>query len=266
MTLSSVPPTSSLPVNRLAEGRAERQAAENDRATTRLREAQSALATLKQRTSAASDARKAAAKQKVDQIRARLQMLKMTSPVDPKAVAQLARELKAAVSAYAGTGGAPQDLADGTKAAAQTTQAEAQAGDSTVAASQQTPNDQSGQTTTAGDAETDAKTGSEPDAEAEADKADKTAATETNPYRRMAQEAEARTAETASRNAAAQADRDFLSEARRLADALKALARRPATARSDADDRAAKQAVAETQKAVEDASRTLGGGLLTLTV
>uniref|UniRef100_UPI0039C71431 hypothetical protein n=1 Tax=Nostoc sp. PCC 9305 TaxID=296636 RepID=UPI0039C71431 len=55
-------------VNVLAEGRAQREKAAQDRAETKLRDAQSAVATLKQMNSAsssqASEQRKAAAKQK----------------------------------------------------------------------------------------------------------------------------------------------------------------------------------------------------------
>jgi multidrug resistance efflux pump len=64
----------------LSEGRIERQKAADERASGRLRDAQSAVAALKKMNASASDQKKAAAKQRVDQLKARLEMLKMSSP------------------------------------------------------------------------------------------------------------------------------------------------------------------------------------------
>ena len=86
----------------LAEGRVQREKQAQERAEARLRDARSAVETLKQRNTAAAkdgqEQRKAAAKQKIEQIMARIRMLQMSGSADPKLLAQLAKELKSAVN------------------------------------------------------------------------------------------------------------------------------------------------------------------------
>lgn len=261
--------------NVLAEGRAQRAAAAQDRAETKLRDAQSAVATLKQMNSGASsqasEQRKAAAKQRVDQLKARLQMLKMSGSVDPKVLAQLARELKAAVKSYAGEGGSTAGLgaASVSVSAAPTDGASAQAAGSDGEAS----------------ADPDAARNAEQNAaqvdvaangDDRADKDGRDAAAnpadprgETNPYRRMAQEAEVKFAEAARRGAATQADRDFLTEARSLANQIKSLAKSAASKADPArqrDGAEAEKAAVEALKQVEDAGKDLNIGGISLTV
>ena len=79
------------------------------RQEAKVKDARAALETLKQRKTSADEDQKAAAKQKIEQLKARIRMMRMTMPADPKAAArmasQLARELGAAVKAYAAAGG-----------------------------------------------------------------------------------------------------------------------------------------------------------------
>ena len=266
-------------VNLLAEGRAQREMAAQERSETKLRDARSAVATLKQMNSAsssqASEQRKAAAKQRVDQLKARLQMLKMSGSVDPKVLAQLARELKAAVKSYAGEGGSAAGVG-GTSvpaSAASTDGASAQApgADGEVSADPDAAHDAEQNTAQADVAANgDDRAGKDgmDGKDAAATPADPRG--ETNPYRRMAQEAEVKFAETARRGAATQADRDFLTEARSLANQIKSLVK-SAAAKADPvkrrDDAEAEKAAVEALKQVEDAGKDLNvSGGISLTV
>ncbi|WP_292230642.1 hypothetical protein [Brevundimonas sp.] len=262
-------------VNLLAEGRAQREKAAQERAETKLRDAQSAVATLKQLNSAASsqasEQRKAAAKQRVDQLKARLQMLKMSGSVDPKVLAQLARELKAAVKSYAGEGGSAAGLggASVSASAAPTDGASAQApgADGEVSAdpdAAQSAEHNAAQADVA--ASGDDRAGKD-GKEAAANPADPRG--ETNPYRRMAQEAEVKFAEAARRGAATQADRDFLTEARSLANQIKSLAKSAASKTDPArqrDGAEAEKAAVEALKQVEDAGKDLGASGVSITI
>ncbi len=237
----------------LIEGRIQREKAADERAATRLRDAKSALATLKQRTSNASDQKKAAAKQRVDQIKARLQMLKMSSPVDPKILAQLARELKAAVRSYASAGGSPADLG------AMPTQGVPASSDAATADTGVNVDESATAVTAAG----------QPgllDAKSEA-----TLKTpELNPYLRLAREVEDRFADASRHAAANQADRDFLTDVRRLANQIKSLAKPVASQKTDPTERhasdEAEQAAGDTLKALSDAGQNLNIDSLSMTV
>lgn len=260
-------------VNLLAEGRAQREMAAQERSETKLRDARSAVATLKQMNSAsssqASEQRKAAAKQRVDQLKARLQMLKMSGSVDPKVLAQLARELKAAVKSYAGEGGSAAGVG-GTSvpaSAAPTDGASAQApgADGEVSAD---PDAAQSAEQNAAQADVAATGDDRAGKDASANPADPRG--ETNPYKRMAQEAEVKFAETARRGAATQADRDFLTDARSLANQIKSLVK-SAAAKADPvkrrDDAEAEKAAVEALKQVEDAGKNLNvSGGISLTV
>jgi hypothetical protein len=212
MNLSSATSMTSV----LAEGRVQREKQAQERAEARLRDARSAVETLKQRnTAAAKDAqeqRKAAAKQKIEQIKARIRMLQMSGSADPKLLAQLAKELKSAVKMYGGSGGASVEIggADAGSSAASNA-APAAAADPSAGATETAP------TETPIAAEPPAPPANEdaaaPKGEGEGEKNPETTKSEDNPYRRMAAEAQARVAEQSRRGAAQQEDRDFLSDA-----------------------------------------------------
>lgn len=237
-------------VNVLNEGRVQREKAADERSAARLRDARSAVATLKQMNTNASDQKKAAAKQRVNQLKARLQMLKMSSPVDPKVLAQLARELKSAVSSYAGAGGSAGDLGVTATPAASTPSADA--GAAQVEAGADAAAAQAVATEQAGEPKQD-EAGS-PD----------------NPYQRMAQDAEVKLAEASRRGAASQADRDFLTDVRGLGNQIKAMAKQAFASKADPVERrdaeTAEKAAADALKAVDDASKDLNVGGISLTV
>lgn len=264
----------------LADGRALREKQTQDRAEAKLRDARSAVETLKQRnTAAAKDAqeqRKAAAKQKIDQIKARIRMLQMSGSVDPKVLAQLARELKSAVKMYGGSDGATAGIGGngagaavaGESASGESAQGASEAGvEAGAEAGLEGETEAGTPAAVEGDAASTegAALGSDGERNAETAKAND------NPYRRVAEESQRRAAEQARHGAARQADRDFLSDVRNLADQIKAMAKRaqhqaetdPAR-RQDADQAA--QAATEALRAVEDAGRDLGATGVSLTV
>lgn len=259
----------------LAQGRAEREKQAQARAEAKLRDARSAVETLKQRNSAAADEardrRKAAAKQKIDQIKARIRMMQMNGAADPKVLAQLARELKAAVRMYGGSGGGVTAGA-GPDASAQATGEGAAPSDVPGVENAQADSPVSTEETFASTAPetSDAPT----DGEAKTAEAETNSASETgrdNPYRRMADEAQSRLAEQSRRSAGEQADRDFLSDVRNLARQIKAMvARAEAQAASHpdqaADVRETGRAAAEAEQAVESVGRELGAAGLSLRV
>ncbi|MFA4937888.1 hypothetical protein [Brevundimonas sp.] len=261
--------------NVLNEGRVQREKAADERSAARLRDAKSAVATLKQMNTDASDQKKAAAKQRVDQLKARLQMLRMSSPVDPKVLAQLARELKSAVSSYAGAGGSAGDL--GVTATAAASADPSAASVSASVEGEASANSQAVQTVSTADS---AKSG---EGEREAPAGEPAGSPEANPYQRMAQDADARFADASRRGAAIQADREFLTDVRSLVNQIKAMAKQAAAQKPDgaetrdADD-AEKAAAddggrlvktndrADALKAVDDAGKDLNVGGISLTV
>lgn len=74
----------------------------------KIRAAKAAVESMTVRQDRASEERKAIAKKKAEELKARIQMLKMSMPANPEAVgkiiAQLARELGSIVKSYGGTG------------------------------------------------------------------------------------------------------------------------------------------------------------------
>lgn len=95
----------------VADVRTARERSLQMRDADRLKAMKAAVETLKSQPVDRAAERKAAARQKVEQIRERIRLLAMTASSDPKAtarqVAQLARELGQAVKAYAAAGGVP---------------------------------------------------------------------------------------------------------------------------------------------------------------
>lgn len=229
----------------------------------RLKEAKAALETMRQQSSSAADQRKAAARKKVEDLKARIQMLKMSMPSDPKAaarmVAQLARELGAAVKAYGGAGGSMTDLASG--ASATVPAAEGQANTSEAQASVQDEPSADIAAEESGDNESASATISDPDAKA----------TPTDPYRKAIETQQSQTADQARKAEGVKADSEFVTTVKGLMSDLKAMAKKAdADAKrsgengSDAD--AANSALDAVDSQVNEVARTLTGGMVSLMV
>lgn len=236
------------------EARSEATSAREERrqalADARLNDARAAVETLKQRTSNASEEKKAAAKKKIEEIKARLQMLQMAMIGDPKGAARmaaaLARELGAAVKAYAAAGGSTAGL--GAASGAPATGA-LEAGGAEAA-----PEAESGEVA----AET-----SPPEASAEATAEEAEAAKASNPYQQAIDAAQVRINEQARRSGERQADRDTMDEVKRLAARIKAMAQR---AKDTPEGDEAERAVAGMDREVQAAMRAMPDVGVALTV
>ena len=236
------------------EARSEATSAREERrqalADARLNDARAAVESLKQRTSNASEEKKAAAKKKIEEIKARLQMLQMAMIGDPKGAARmaaaLARELGAAVKAYAAAGGSTAGLgaASGAPATgaleAGVAEAAPEAASGEVAAETPSP-------------ETPAWG---PTEEAEAAKA-------SNPYQQAIDASQARINEQARRSGERQADRDTMDEVKRLAARIKAMAQR---AKDTPEGDEAERAVAGMDREVQAAMRAMPDVGVALTI
>lgn len=189
----------------------------------KLRAARAALQTYDKQRTEAADERKAIARKKAEDLKARIQMMKLSMPSDPKAaarvIAALARELGATVKAYGGAGGGLD------------------AGLTLVASETVTPET----TAAASDPGEDGADAVESEA----------AGTPTDPYRQAIDAQEKRGAEMARRSESARADSEFATTVRGLMAELKAMALK---ARKDA--REAGDAPPEELTAVD---RTLDG-------
>lgn len=216
----------------------------------RLRAARAALQTYDQQRTDAADERKAIARKKAEDLKARIQMMKMSMPSDPQAaarvIAALARELGAAVKAYGGAGGG---LEVGLTAAS------APVADASVA-------DVSAPDTAAPEAVA-------PGAEAPTGDGE---AAPTDPYRQAQQAHDARAAEQARKSEGARADSEFAATVKGLMAELKAMARkaeRDARAQGDAppDDLAAvDRSMSGIEGDLNAAGGALSGALMSLTV
>jgi hypothetical protein len=210
-------------------------------AARKLQQAKDAVATLKTIKTKTGDDQKARAAQKVQELKARLQALKMIYAGDPKklarAAAQIARELAAAVKSYTSAGGSTAELAgaDGgdASASAAAPASEANADAPAAGAGEATP--------AAGTAEKDKAA-----AEGEASKPEATGLG----TKKAADEKRATDA------ARAKADDDFKNEARALARELKAALRRKDhkhrhdTPRDDSERQSGEQALAAVEQEV----------------
>jgi hypothetical protein len=237
----------------------------NAAAEARLRNAKTAIQTLSGLTTKASEKRKAMARQKVEQLKARLQMLQSMASADPKGAArlaaQLARELGAAVKAYAAAGGSIAGMNTGViPTAAEDTSAPA-------SASEPDAGEEAPAAPVLGDA-TDAAAMDEDQADGEEDASGKPA----NPYQQAIDEANARAVETTRRSGEKQADKDFLGEVRKLGAQIKQLVRQAADgtqgpdAVSPAESREMKSTVAAMEREIEQASADLSGSGFSLLV
>ena len=206
-------------------------------ADARLNDARAAVESLKQRTSSASEEKKAAAKKKIEEIKARLQMLQMAMIGNPKGAARmaaaLARELGAAVKAYAAAGGSTAGL--GAASGAPATGA-LEAGGAEVAPETSLP-------------------------EAPAEEAETARAS--NPYQQAIDASQARINEQARRSGERQADRDMMDEVKRLAARLKAMARR---AKDTPEGDETERAVAGMDREVQAAMRAMPDVGVALTI
>jgi hypothetical protein len=223
-------------------------------AEAKVRDAKAAVETLKRRRSDASEERKAIARQKIEQLKARLQALRAMASVDPKGTArlaaQLARELGAAVKAYAAAGGMTSGVEPGAAPVATGT---ATGGDAAQA--------------TAGEAGADgtaATLQAEPEGDSGKDNGGKLA----NPYQQAIDEQKAQASEMARRSAEKQADTDFMAEVRKLAAELKALVRQAVEKKPGDDDglnageaREMEATIEAMDREIEQAGADLGGGL-----
>lgn len=205
----------------------------DDRAALKLQQAQSAIATLESvKRNQGADV-KARAKQKVEELKSRLQALRLIYANDPKklahAAAQIARELSAAAKNYASAGGQASDL-----------------GTAADTGSVSLPN-----ATDAATPETGATT-AVPTATAAADGG----ATETGDKAGQATATSPSTGATSNAvkgDAQTEADAEFAREARQIARQLKEILRRreQQQARDDADRAAGERSVAEAEATLD---------------
>lgn len=232
----------------------------------RLKEAKAAVETLRQQSSSAADQRKAAAKKKVDDLKARIQALKMSMPSDPRAlarmVAQLARELGAAVKAYGGNGGSMTDLASG--ASADTPVAD---GPTSPSSAQPGPEAEPRADGVTAEEAGDGESGDADPSGAE------TRATPTDPYRKAVEAQQSQAADQARKAEGVKADSEFVTTVKGLISDLKAMAKkaeadakRSGDKGSDADAGAAGAALEATDNQVDAAARTLTGGMVSLMI
>ena len=228
-------------------------------AEARLRDSKAAVETLKGRTSQASEERKAEARQKIEQLKARLQMLRSMASMDPEGTArlaaQLARELGAAVKAYAAAGGTGGGGTTGVAVPAPSgaDAATTEKGEAVVATAEPAPTD--------------------PTADKAAGKTED-AGKSANPYQSVLDEQQAQAADLSRRGGEQRADREFMADVRRMAAELKALVRAATEkARAGDDDALSPQeaqdldrSVAEMDRQIGQATGDMGGGLVSLLV
>lgn len=215
---------------------AETKSADEEKAQRKIKSAKDVLARLIEAQKEQREEAKAAARKKVEQLKQRLQMLQQMFSGDPeklaKAIAQVAKELKAAVKAYGGTDGGSASLT-GT----------ANTADTTV---------QTGVTKAAGEAVTletgAAETGANPD---------EVPAEETPHAQTGSQNLTAEQRQAQEKQAEAREDSDFAKEARDLMRKIKALleqakadAKLDAT-QSEAENPQTTEAISEADKALK---------------
>ncbi len=248
--------------------------AQRDKA--KLEEARNALRSLSKPPNQAAEDRKAMARQKIEQLKARIRMLQMSAAMDPKGVAklvaQLARELGAAVKAYASAGGSTADL--GAIPTAATPSADAAGADDAATATAEAATAEAATaeaaTAEAASAETAAeeKVGDEA-ASASSDQAAAEGQEQAaDPYRRLIDEVNARGLEMTRRGSEGEADREFMTQVKGMASALKAIMRQAQNRAkgeggdvSSADAREGDKAMADLEKEIAEAGKSLNPGV-----
>ena len=231
------------------------------RQEARAKDALTALQTLKSQKSSDNEEKKAAARKKVEDLKARIRSLRMTMVGNPEAMAkmaaQLARELGAAVKAYAAAGGSPAGMS-----APATPAADASAGEASGAEASGAEGEAQAQAATAG-------------AEAAAGDADETsgqykaaqdASTRNDPYRQVIERQQAQAAEQSRQNADKEADDKFASDVKGLVNELKAIlrkaaeeAKRKGETSESPDQKTADKALAEIDDALGDIASPMAG-------
>lgn len=233
------------------------------RKEARAKDALQVLQALKTRQSSANEDKKAAARKKVEDLKARIQSLRMTMVGNPEAMAkmaaQLARELGAAAKAYAAAGGSPAGMS-ATPTPAPTPTADASAGAASGA-------EASG--AGVGDAQVATAEGMAADDTANAsgeDASGKEASARIDPYRQVIDRQQAQASEQARQNADKEADDKFVTDVKRLASELKAILRQAAEAAKrkgdpaeSPDQKSAEKALAEVDAALEDIASPMAG-------
>lgn len=226
--------------------------AARQRKADKVRDALTALQSLQTRTASAQEEKKAAARQKVEQLKARIQSLRMTMVGDPKSLAkmaaQLARELSAAVKAYAAAGGSTAGMSAPSAPATAAPTAEAAPADAgppmrDPGGAAPDTGDGTGETEASGD--TNAKT---------------------DPYREVLERQQAEAAEPSRKNADREADGKFAADVKALVNDLKAILRRAdeeARRRGDQtespDQKAATEALNDIQDALSEMAPPMTG-------
>lgn len=249
------------PLQASADARADRLKAASDE---KLRNAKAASEALKTRSDEASESRKAAARQTIERLKARLQMLRSMAGMDPEGIArlaaQLARELGAAVKAYASAGGNAAGVsASGAAPVASGDAASADAGAQAQAGQAQA---QATATGVSDDATSDGKATSGEEAKS------------ANPYQQAIDEQKSQAAEMSRRNGEKRADSELMADVRRMAAELKGMIRRATEqAKAGEDDslspheaRELDDAAVDLDKAIQQAGTDLGGGLVSLVI
>ncbi len=205
----------------------------------KIRAAKAAVDSMTVRQDKASDERKAIAKKKAEELKARIQMMKMSMPANPEAagkiIAQLARELGAIVKSYGGSG---------SDAGMASTATPATGGEATASGSEAAP------TVTASEG-ADATTEADPNSDAASGAAPK------DPYRAAMAAQSAANAEQARKSESARQDSEFATTVKQLLAELKAM-----KAKAQADAKAAGDPntpeVADADKALVAVDTALG--------
>lgn len=219
------------------------QEAARQRQAAKAKDALTALQTMREQKSSASDERKAAARKKVEDLKARIRALQMAAVGNPESVArlaaQLARELGAAVKAYGAAGGSTAAMGGSSISVAGPVATAAPEGEAAA-----------GQAVMVEPAT--------PAPASEADTSDKGAANLRDPYRQVIERQQAQTAEQAHRNADKEADSKFAADVKGLAAQLKAILHQAAERAKRDGDRAGSADVQTARKALNQVTDTLG--------
>jgi len=213
------------------------------------RDALQVLQALKTQQSSANEDKKAAARKKVEDLKARIQSLRMTMVGNPeglaKMVAQMARELGVAVKAYAAAGGSPAGMnapaaptADASSGAASRAEAAGAEGEAPVAPTEAAADD------------ADKSSGD--------DATGKDASTHNDPYRQVIERQQAQAAEQSRQNADKEVDDKFASDVKRLVNELKAMLRQAAEAAKRKGDATETPDQQNAEKALTEIDAALG--------
>lgn len=244
----------------------------------KLEEARNALQALKQRPSQAAEERKAMARKKIDQLKARIRMLQMSAAMDPKGVAklaaQLARELGAAVKAYASAGGSTAELGATPTAAIPSGDAAGSEKGAEGAANAGAEGTEAAEASGAeakladkGSDQQETANAGDQDAEGQAQGQGSGQGQAADPYRKLIDEVNARGAEMARRGSESEADREFMTLVKGMANALKAALRQARNRAEDGDGaspvdaRDGDKAMADLDKEIAGADKALNPGV-----